>query len=303
MKNLKLQFKNIKKPVFVFLFMLANTTIYCQEFKMKLWLIDGIGNKDSVEIGYDQLASDEIDTAFGEVNIFSTPWSTNFEVRAGDASTSLTNQYFTSPTIIHTKKQYINKTCDFFHLIKIAVNCKNFPLVIKWDTSVFLNNTCGYSSFITSGTFWGGDWFDGAMAFMNPQHDWYNKDSLVISELGGTSSPVTYSQNNQEIMQLNVSFGQTMPNTSVNDNIFENIFTIFPNPTKNSLFIKTNNMKIGVLNIKLYDIVGKLVFNKIFDDNLFDIIEINDLSLRNGIYHIVISDNKNIYKKIIIISK
>lgn len=293
----------MKKILFINIFVFVSTLLLGQDFKMKLWLKDAIGNKDSIEIGYDMLATDGIDTAFNEVNIFSTPWSHNFEVRAGDASTSLTNQYITTPTIIHTKKQIINKTCNFFHMIKIVINCKNFPLVIKWDTSVFLNNSCGYSSFITSGTFWGGDWFDGVMAFMNPLHDWYHKDSLVLSELGGGISPVTYLQNNQEIIQLNISFGQTMPITSINDNSFEDNFVVFPNPTNHSLFIKTNKMKIGVLNIKLYDIVGKLVYNKIFDDNLIDVIEINDLSLINGIYQIVISDNKNIYKKKIIISK
>jgi hypothetical protein len=258
---------------------------------MKLWLNDAIGNKDSIEIGFDVLATDGIDTAFNEVNIFSTPWSNDFEVRAGDAATSLTNQYITSPTIFHSKKQIISKTCDFFHLIKIAVNCKNFPLVIKWDTSAFSSNSCDYSSFITSGTSWGGDWFDGVMAFMNPLHDWYNKDSIIISELGSPSSPVIYTQNNQEIIQLNVSFGQTMPTTSIYENRYETSFEISPNPVQSKTTITFNSTDNSSI-IYIYDILGKLVFEKthLGNSNTEEI----DLSvLPKGMYCMIIkAENK-----------
>ncbi len=294
----------MKKLIVFKILTLMSIFLYGQEFKMKLWFNDAIGNKDSIEIGYDLLATDGIDASFGEANIISTPWSSDFEVRAGDAATSLTNLYITSPATIHTKKQIISKTCNFFHLIKIAVNCDNFPLVIKWDTSVFSGNSCRYSSFITSGTVWGGDWFDGVMAFMNPLHNWYSKDSLVISEIGNPSSPVFYSQNGQEIIQLNVSFGNTMPPTSINENRFERVFEIFPNPTNDRFFIKSHIMDIELYDLKIFDIIGKLLYHKILENNIGEAIEINGIGIGNGIYQIMLSDNNgNTFKKKLIINK
>ncbi len=293
----------MKKLLLINLLLFISLYTYSQEFKMKLWLEDSAGNKDSVEIGYDNVATDGIDLSFGEENIFSSPWGNEFEARAGDATITLNGQYNTSPTTIHTKKQIIGKTCNFFHMMKIAINCKNFPLIIKWDTSVFSSNSCGYSSFITSGTIWGGDWFDGVMAFMNPLHDWYDKDSLIITEIGDLSSPVHYSQNGQDIIQLNVSFGDTMPTTSMGDFIIEKSFDVFPNPSNGSFYIKSKINMIGLSDIKIYNILGELLYHKIKDNNAAEIIEINNINFENGIYQIVLSYNKSLITTKLIISK
>lgn len=73
------------------------------------------------------------------------------------------------------------------------------------------------------------------------------------------------------------------------DNV-ENNFIIFPNPAKNTLFIKSNEQ---ATKIQIFNIHGQEVFN-------VDSIERNEISLRNleqGVYFIRYSTKENIYFK------
>ncbi len=287
----------MKKIIVFKIILLSCMFSYSQEFKMKLWFQDAVGNKDSIELGYDLLATDSIDSQFGETNIISTPWSNNFEVRAGDAATSLNNLYITSPATLYTKKQFIHKTCNFFHLIKVAVNCNHFPIVVKWDTSLFSNDLCRYASFITSGTGWGGDWFDGVMAFMNPMHIGDYKDSLVI---GSLSSPVHFQQNGKDIIQLNVSFGNSEPLGILDLQKKTETFKVFPNPSNGSFFVNANTAYKESINIQVFNVLGEKIYQKEFRNFYNQKIELNNIE--NGIYQILITrlNGKTFIKKIII---
>ena len=259
---------------------------YSQEFKMKLWFQDAVGNKDSIELGYDLLATDSIDNQFGETNIISTSWSNNFEVRAGDAATSLNNLYITSPATLYTKKQFIHKTCNFFHLIKVAVNCNHFPIVVKWDTSLFSNDLCRYASFITSGTGWGGDWFDGVMAFMNPMHIGDYKDSLVI---GSLSSPVHFQQNGKDIIQLNVSFGNSEPLGIFDLQKKTETFEVFPNPATTQTTITYPTAEKAMM-LQIYNMLGQKVYEEKLSKGSSQAI-INTSGINSGLYKVVAGES------------
>lgn len=51
-------------------------------FEATIWFEDAAGNRDSIVVGYDTLATEDIDPAFGEAEITS-PFDSVFEVRAG----------------------------------------------------------------------------------------------------------------------------------------------------------------------------------------------------------------------------
>jgi hypothetical protein len=100
------------KLLFLMFFVLPAICYSQEEFSFELYFEDAIGNKDTLLLGYDPLATDSIDVAFGEVNIINQPWSSVFEVRAGDD-----NDIWHPPGGVvqvpnyQSKKQIIDKSC------------------------------------------------------------------------------------------------------------------------------------------------------------------------------------------------
>lgn len=81
---------------------------------------------------------------------------------------------------------------------------------------------------------------------------------------------------------------------SVDDDVLNNLFTIYPNPVKNNLFIKTNLTNRAT--IKIYNILGEVLY----EDILSNTSTINTQNFKHGIYLIEISSGgKKITKKLI----
>ncbi len=273
-----------------------------QEFMIKIFVKDEFNNKDSILLGYDELATDSIDVIFDEENIFFHPWKINVDMRAGEASIMQNNLYDIYPSIFHTKKQIINKTCNFFHMIKIEIKSSNFPIEVSWDTSYFTNDSCIYSSYITTGTFWGGDYFDGLFKAMNPKNLSYTDNKLIINNIGQPYSPVFYNQNGEQVIQLHVSFGSKEPETIINEYINNQHINIYPNPNNGDFNIHIpNNLKFTSMEIynNFNQLVKTITFNE--SEKVKNDYKCNDFS--NGLYTILFK-NKNgtrLIKKLLII--
>ncbi|MCS7029868.1 MAG: T9SS type A sorting domain-containing protein, partial [Bacteroidia bacterium] len=125
------------------------------EFQFTIQINDNAGNKDSVIIGYDPMATDTIDTSFGEVFIpYSTPFDSVFGARA------LTPSYY-PPEVADgfTKKQIANKytlmdPCitsgggKVRVVVLVRAKRKNFPLTVKYNHSLFVPNSCHDSTLL-----------------------------------------------------------------------------------------------------------------------------------------------------------
>ncbi|WP_317292989.1 T9SS type A sorting domain-containing protein [Aestuariibaculum lutulentum] len=76
-------------------------------------------------------------------------------------------------------------------------------------------------------------------------------------------------------------------------------FSIYPNPVKNTLFIK-NNHHLLIKSITIYNIQGREVFKRLDNDNIFQK-EVNVSHLTSGVYLLnILSDQGSIRKKLII---
>ena len=137
-----------------------------QEFSFKMFFEDAIGNKDSIVIGFDPNATNGIDEDFGEVNIYNAMWTKDLELRAGETSSGIMNNYDTTEDIINSKIQIIKKDLRFFDM-----------LIILKAVKTFFKNFMGYNRFssdllfgtlanITSDSMVG-ELFDGVLAFLN----------------------------------------------------------------------------------------------------------------------------------------
>jgi len=103
-----------------------------EEFSFQLFFEDDSGNKDTLRLGFDPLATDSIDGSFGEVNLMNQAWDTVFEVRAGqmDFSTSVL-----SPKTM--SKKAIAKKHTFGSSIYVAINKQASGIQMSWDNLVF----------------------------------------------------------------------------------------------------------------------------------------------------------------------
>lgn len=123
----------------------ANITVAAQqipEFKTSFYFTDRLGNRDSVEVGFDRRAynsADSVDVVFGETDISTKPFNKVLDVRVG------------YPGSVHTKIGiFMMKKCDSSRRVipGIMLRAQNFPVTMNWDRSAF-NDPCLASSQFT----------------------------------------------------------------------------------------------------------------------------------------------------------
>lgn len=113
--------------------------IYSQEFSFKMYFEDAAGFKDTIELGYDAMATDSVDEAFGEVNIINEPLDTNFYV-------IITNEWrqqaWGGKATYYLKKQIVGKETGvwnyaLYSIVMIDIFSENWPVTAIWDNSLF----------------------------------------------------------------------------------------------------------------------------------------------------------------------
>lgn len=113
------------------------------QFETTLYFEDAAGNRDSVVVGYDTLATREIDPEFGEAEIL-LPFDSIFEVRAG---------HFRWPWREKLSKKIIDRgtpatgpfapeDCYSGLPVFIYIWAKHQPVKVWWDRTVFLERRC-----------------------------------------------------------------------------------------------------------------------------------------------------------------
>jgi hypothetical protein len=91
-----------------------------------------------------------------------------------------------------------------------------------------------------------------------------------------------------------------MASLSVGDNEFEN-FAIFPNPNNGEFTVKLNSNSGNAINISVYDIRGRKIFNSSYDNgsDFHQTVKLNNV--QSGLYLVTIKDgDRNITRKIVV---
>ena len=126
--------KNIS-ILFTIIILAFNITINAQtaQFETTIYFEDAIGNRDSVIVGFDTLATEGIDIALGEQEIL-TPFDSVFEVRGGTLNGQYQNKL--------TKRVFQRAEGPLFGCYgsirsAIYVWAKYQPIKVSWDINVF----------------------------------------------------------------------------------------------------------------------------------------------------------------------
>jgi len=218
-----------------------------------MYFEDAIGNRDSLTIGYDINGTEQIDTAFGEVNIIGTPLDSIFDVRISDAFFNNGNATF------HTKKQILPDSCSGwrFPIVSIDIKSKNWPITANWDNSLF-SIECSEGSVFTS--FHPGGWWDvgGFPSDLN-RVDLANENQVTFTSnynpTSGYDENYAYiNTSNDTIPVFWMAFGDSSLITlGVESASIE--FKSYPNPVKDLFYIDIPND--FVKDVRLVDMVGR----------------------------------------------
>ncbi len=118
------------------------------QFEATIYFEDAVGNRDSILVGYDTLATENLDPAFGETAI-DTPFDPTFEVRAA---------LFVAPEklskkIISPAEWFFasgSDSCYRSSRIYFFVWAKHQPVTLSWNTGLFAASVCQQGSFISN---------------------------------------------------------------------------------------------------------------------------------------------------------
>jgi hypothetical protein len=227
---------------------------HAQQFSFPIYFQDAAGNRDTIVLGYDNAATDSIDS-FDGTNIISQPWKSVLDVR-------ITNEYYRRYMSLgngsyHTKRNIKKTSCQFTtttNTLEIVSN--NWPITASWDSSLF-SMPCTQGSFFTS--IHPGAWWDASSGSSN-----------LGRQLFSTSSSVTFTSNHYPgFTDENSSYvagpdtvdvfwfglgDSTLIATSVQDHYKHNV-KVFPNPAADFLTIDAdlivNSMFLALDNLLL----------------------------------------------------
>lgn len=107
-----------------------------------------------------------------------------------------------------------------------------------------------------------------------------------------------------QITTINATLADPCSILHINENLLEDNISIFPNPTDGLVNLHFENKNTSdKISIKVYDMIGKLIFEKIDVELISNSFSINLENLINGIYFISIQQNNKTTSKKLIINK
>lgn len=241
---------------------------YAQEFSFEFYFEDAVGNRDTLILGYDTLATDSIDPVFGETNMIGTHWDSLFDVRITDHFFRQRDSIRDTATF-HTKKQIVNYSCSEwpernwpFTLTAIDIKAKHWPVTASWNTSPF-QDSCINGSILTS--IHPGGWWDvgspsdlGLVALGQQERVSFssqirmssgghlNDNYAYLSEAGDTISMFWQAFGDSNLLRLDAEENKTAT------------LKIYPNPVSDFLNVQIDNSE-RIDQLRIFNSFGSLL--------------------------------------------
>jgi hypothetical protein len=269
----------------LFIFAIGQLTICkAQQFAFQMKFVDAIGNIDSLILGYDQIATDTLDVAFGETNIISSPYTNGLNVRAGNVWFQQNFNIGFGQTSFETKKQILPNICGTGNIelsksiAEINIVSSHFPIKVYWNKILF-NDSCKNGSVFTS-VHPGGWWDTGG--FIEPLNI---EDSTTIFKnqyyyRNGTDTVNVYWVAFSDSTILSAAINKLTSN--------KNSINIYPNPASDFLSISMSEAFGKINRIEFYNLFGQFVLSSKEFSN------INIVHLLSGIYFIKVTTTTGI---------
>jgi len=273
-------------------------------FQTTVYFEDGIGNKDSIEVGYDYDANNNYNPSYGEEDI-RTSFDSIFEVRGMHYFDKKDDAVLSKRIITRSETSFtfangsVDSTCQIGSRVLFLVNIENQPLKITINKHDFLTDKCRAGSYMTPDVFsdLGPNWWE----FENAQYGCLgaeNKFEFILDKDAFVGETLWYERKVElENDSLETYYGITFNfKRSHSPDQFEpcpdirvstiapidlNLdFQISPNPVRNFLRVKTDLLDEAY--VQIYSVGGKKVFSR--DSSNLSSIDVSDLS--PGVYFV-----------------
>ena len=285
-----------KSIIYLFLFV----TCFCiaqktPDFVTKFYFVDSKGNKDSIEVGFDEnaIVDGTIQLEFGEVDISDKPFNKIFDIRIGKASNYKNNN------IPYTKRKINNlEKCDIYGRARFAilVRANFFPITMSWNNNIFKDSCLKSSVFSRSSTVLLYETNEPTRRLLK------DTSSLLINQKymdGVSSGPIRFladmsdfTQDSVQIFYMIIAKNRA-GNVGIKDNILNNKVNIAPNPVSNELLFKFNENVYLPNNAKLYILNpnGQIITEQSINTAQT---EVNVSILPAGLYFVQLRANKEL---------
>jgi hypothetical protein len=277
--------------IFFVLLILFKSNVNGQQFEFTLYFEDSKGNTDSVILGFDNSATYELDTAFGEKDISQIPYDSVFEARGATYQyplecNSLNNR---DQLIFESKKLITYNSCDFNVPLEgksamVTIKSKYTPIKVTWDSTLF--NTSCIKSYLVN---WQpGGWFDACCC--------NGGSEIGLIQLNSNSSYTFSSTDFQFLTETDTVFTLFFPLSNddivgINHLTEENDILIYPNPLSGKGVLEFENTTNDLYRFTIYDNKGGIVaMTDKIRDNKFEF-QLNDCS--NGLYYYELINKRN----------
>lgn len=116
-------------------------------FLTTLYFEDAVGNRDSIEFGFHDEATEAMDSEFGEYEVFQ-PFDSIFEVRGG--TPGFIHRHELTKRLISGTSEVINDTCWGGSGGYLYVHAIHQPVKVWWHQNTFLSDICFRGAFIAN---------------------------------------------------------------------------------------------------------------------------------------------------------
>jgi len=277
----------MKNLYLIILSLFLFVSVQAQQFTFDVYFEDAVGNRDTITLGYDAMASDTINSQYGEINIVNQVWDSVFEVRLSEFdyinySGSTYNPSFQS------KKKIMRFTpqppCIYSSTpVFIAVKNKYRPFHFTWDSTLFQDTVRMSSGF---------QFFH----YVCPGPIWASStDSLLFEDPLNYCEQCHIEQNGDTIWLIGFTFSY-FNTIGFQDPMGEGLVVkAYPNPVKELLTFDMENIK-QESELMIYNSLGQLIREEQID-NASQNYKINISDYKSGIYYyqITLSNSQKKY--------
>lgn len=217
-----------------------------EEMSFQLYFEDLSGNKDTITLGWDSLATDSVDANFGEIDISNQPWNSTFEVRTlqkGFVNGSLEVIGESKKSILRKRDQY---SAVFIKIKKSALEEVN----MTWDATVF-NDSLISGSFMELTEY---------------------ADPPIWEKMNIQNGQFVFADNNPPFTNCNgqvceatfkLIFTKNFPSYFSLEEMKNIEFDVYPNPISNHFTIQVPaNTNKSAATIKVINALGKVVLEE-----------------------------------------
>lgn len=217
-----------------------------EEMSFQLYFEDLSGNKDTLTVGWDSLATDSIDANFGEIDISNQPWNSAFEVRIlqkGFVNGSL--------DVIGESKKSILRKSDQNSGVFIKIKKGELEEInMTWDATVFNDS-------LISGSFM------ELTEYADPPI--WEKMNLQNGQFVFADNNPPFTSCNSQICEgtFKLIFAKNFPGYYSLEEVKQLEFEVFPNPTSNEFTIQIpSSSNLRKSTFKLINALGVVVLEK-----------------------------------------